>query len=158
MWLKTIVIGLVLGGVSSCTTNSERRSEGAQGALQEYVSVSFQAKSLADRDRLLSLLTGEAKTRFAAWSPDQFTQAFINTRREFIKLLILEEKRASENEANITYEVSYVDYGRADGNQGAQVTNKKLCHLIKEQGKWLIVEMRNIKELVEYRNEMTFPY
>lgn len=158
MWLRTLVMFLVVGVFNACTLNSHRSDESAQAALNEYISLSFQIKESSDRDRLLSYLTGQAKTRLAAWSPDQFSQAFLQNKREFLKLLILEDKKVSSTEENITYELTYIDYGRTDGGQGAQVTNKKLCHLIQNQGKWMITEMRNIKELVEYRNEMTFPF
>lgn len=158
MWLRILVLSLVVGVFGACTSNSNRTDESAQAVLKEYISLSFQMKEASDRDRLLTYLTGQAKTRLAAWSPDQFNQAFLQNKREFLKLLILEDKKISATEENVTYELTYIDYGRADGGQGAQVTNKKLCHLIQSQGKWLITEMRNIKELVEYRNEMTFPF
>lgn len=142
----------------SCSIKKNQPVEGAQGALQEYISESFHIKNVGDRDRLLNLLTGMSKTRLAAWSPEQFMQAFFENKREFVKLLILEKKKLSSTEENITYELTYIDYGRVQGGQGVQVTNKKLCHVVNQQGKWLISEMHNIKELVEYKNEMTFPY
>jgi len=142
----------------SCSLKKNQPSEGSQGVLQEYISESFHIKNVADRDRLLNLLTGLSKTRLAAWSTEQFMQAFVENKREFVKLVILEKKKLSSTEENITYELIYLDYGRSQRKQGIQVTNKKLCHVVNQQGKWLISEMHNIKELVEYRNEMTFPY
>ena len=55
---------------------------------------------------------------------------------------------------NITYELAYVDQSRGSG---AKITNKKLCQMKLESGKWVINDVHNIKELVEYQNEMSLP-
>lgn len=161
----TIALALTLVnfifGMAGCTPQASRQGDPVQNALKDYISRSFQIKGLADRDSILSFLAGEAKTRLAAWSDEQFLQAFVDNKREFVKLLIVEDKKISPTEETITYELTYTDYGRDKSQKsggGAQVTSKKLCHFVNQDGKWLINEMRNIKEMVEYRNEMTFPY
>lgn len=52
---------------------------------------------------MLNLLTGEAKTRLASWSEDQFRQAFIESKRQFLKLLFRETKAISSTEVMVTY-------------------------------------------------------
>jgi hypothetical protein len=134
-------------------------SQDPRKSLTDYISQSFSIKTRDDRSRLLVFLTGDAKSRLAGWSEDQFREAFLESKREFLKLSFKEVKNVSSAEVQITYELSYIDPGRnRDGKKHeAKVTNKKLCQLVLDQGKWLISDVRNIKELVEYKDEMSLP-
>jgi hypothetical protein len=122
--------------------------------LADYISKSFAVRSPEDRSQLLAYLTGESKNRLSAWSDEQFRQAFVDSKRQFLKLLVREMKPVSPKEMSITYELMYNDQGRG---HNAKVTNKKLCTMVLQDGKWLISDVRNIKELVEYQNEMSLP-
>ncbi len=139
--------------LASCD-NGAKESNDPKMRLNEYISKSFGAKSLEDKNDLMSYLTGEAKSRLSAWSEDQFRQAFIDSKRQFLKLAYTEVKKISPDETDITYEISYMD--KAKGNN-VKVTNKKMSQLILEDGKWMIRDVHNIKELIEYQNEMSLP-
>ena len=102
----------------------------------------------------MTYLTGEAKARLSAWSEDQFRQAFIDSKRQFLKLAFKEAKKINPDEMDITYEISYLDKARGSN---VRVTNKKMGQLVYEQGKWMIKDVHNIKELIEYQNEMSLP-
>jgi hypothetical protein len=150
MSFKTLSL-LVFFTLSACTKNHPGDANPKQ-RLTDYVQVSFNVKDPADKTKLVSFLTGGAKNRLAAWSDEQFRQAFIDTKREFIKLAIREMKSVSNTETNITYELSYIDQGRG---ADARVTNKRMCELVLENGTWYIKEVHNIKELIEYKNELS---
>lgn len=122
--------------------------------LSDYISRSFAVKSVADRKELLDYLTGKSKLRLSAWSDDQFREAFLESKREFIKLSFKELKKVSDDRVDITYELTYLDQGKG---HDAKVTNKKLAEMIREQGQWVVGDVRNIKELVEYRDELSLP-
>ena len=139
--------------LAACTHGEDLKG-GPVDTLKGYINKSLDVKSAEDRKILTGYLTGEAKTRFASWSDEQFRQAFIESKRQYIKLLIKEVKNSSPTEANITYEFTYLDQSRGEN---AKVTNKKLCTVVQAQGKWLISDVRNIKELVEFQREMTLP-
>ncbi len=147
-----LVAGALLT-LSACTSGREGR-EDPKRLLTDYISRSFAVRTVEDRRELLDFLTGDAKARLAAWSDEQFKQAFVETRKQFIKLRIQEVKNTSASEASITYELTFLDQTKG---QDARVTNKKLAQLRQDQGRWFIAEVRNIKELVEYRNEMSLP-
>jgi hypothetical protein len=83
---------LVFSACSQFSQNSQEASE-PKRRLSDYISKSFAVSSEADRAQLLTYLTGDAKTRLAAWSDEQFRQAFIDSKRQFQKLLIREVKR-----------------------------------------------------------------
>ena len=150
MSFKTIAVVIALVFVG-CSKNQQSESTAKQ-RLADYVSVSFNVKDTSDRTKLISYLTGGAKNRLAAWSDEQFRQAFMESKREFVKLAIREVKTVSDKETNITYELSYLDQGRG---ADARVTTKRMCELILENGSWFIKEVHNIKELIQYKNEMS---
>lgn len=147
------IIAILLVFAAACDSGSRDASD-PKGRLNEYISKSFGTKSLEDKKELLSYLTGEAKVRLESWSEDQFRQAFIDSRRQFLKLAFKEVKKVSPEETDITYEISYLD--KARGNN-VKVTNKKMSQMMLEQGRWMVRDVHNIKELIEYQNEMSLP-
>jgi hypothetical protein len=152
--LRAILL-LVLSGVfaASCT-KGPGVADDPKNRLSDYINRSFNARTDADRQAMLDFLTGDAKSRLAAWSPDQFKEAFIDSKRQFLKLAFRETKSVSENEISITYELSYLDQKKG---RDAKVTNKKLAQLLRQNGKWYVGDVHNIKELIEYQNEIALP-
>jgi hypothetical protein len=148
---RWVASGLLVLLASACTLDGGR-SEDPKRRLTEYISRSFVVKAPGDRASLMPYLTGESKRRLVAWSDEQFRQAFIDTKRVFVKLAMREVKTVSSTEISITYELTYLDQSKG---HDAKVTNRKLAHMVLEQGRWMIGEVRNIKELVEYRDGMT---
>jgi hypothetical protein len=122
--------------------------------LNEYISHSFAIKSPEDRGKLLGYLGGEARTRLTAWSDEQFRSAFIEHKKEFIKLAFREVKPVSDSRVSITYELTYLDQTKG---KDAKVTQKKMAEMSKDAGRWLITDVRSIKELIEYREELSLP-
>jgi len=146
---------LLVSMLSACTNRPSTEGD-PKRRLNDYISRTFNLKGIEDRAVLMTYLTGSAKSRLAVWSDDQFRQAFLETKREFVKLVFNETKKSSATETNITYELTYIDKSKGSG---AKITNKKLCTLVQEQGAWFIKDVRNIKELVEYSEgmEMSLP-
>lgn len=141
----------------SCTPTTSKNDDPVR-VLTDYINKSFSAHSREDKQVMGSYLTGDVKNRLMAWSDEQFDQAFIQSKRKFLKLLIRENKKVSDNEVSITYELSYFDPGKGTD---AKVTNRKLAVLVREpagaSGAWLIREVKSIKELIEYQNEIALP-
>jgi hypothetical protein len=154
--LRSAVVSVcaLLAVFSGSCTRDRDISQDPKRRLTEYISKSFAVSGVGDKKMLESYLTGDARARLAAWSDEQFEAAFIRAKRQFVKLVVRETKKVANEEVNITYELTYLDQGKG---LDVRVTNKKLCTMVLEQGKWLIREVRNVKELIEYRNEMTIP-
>ena len=143
----------LLCALSAC--NSREASENSpRQRLADYISVSFAAKGASDKDKLLAYLSGNAKTRLSAWSPEQFQSAFLDSKRQFVKLTIRDQKKINDNETNVTYELSYIDQGR--GND-ARVTHKRLAEMVRENGQWYIRDVQNLRELIEYKDALSLP-
>lgn len=149
--LTTVSIALIF---SACTKKSGDGNDPKQ-RLTDYISTSFSIRETSDREKLTKYLTGGAKNRLISWSDEQFRHAFVDTKREFLKLAIREVKPVSSTRTDLTYELTYVDQGKGPD---ARVTTKRMCEMSLENGKWLIREVKNIKELIEYKNETTIIY
>ncbi len=143
----------VLLSIGSCQ-RSDQLGEDPKSRLQDYISKSFSVRGMEDRAVLAGYLTGEAKKRLYAWSEDQFREAFIDSKRNFVKMVIHEIKSITPDEKQITYEITYIDQGRG---HDAKVTSKKMCQMNQEKSRWYISNVKNVKELVEYKNELSLP-
>jgi hypothetical protein len=157
-WKKisvVLVMGVFLGlGAGLGCNRGPSSSDDPKAFLQEYISQSFTVSTLKDREVLAHYLTGPAKNRLVAWSDEQFMDAFIQSKRQFVRLIFTEVKTVSPKEVAITYELTFLDQGKG---HDAKVTNKKLAQLVREQDRWFIAEVRNVKELIEYKNELSLP-
>jgi hypothetical protein len=162
-WANLILFAIILVTVASC---SRRQGDDAdpRKRIMDYISQSFAVRDITDRDILLEHLTGDAKYRLAAWSDDQFRAVFMESKRRFVNVKFHEVKKVSENRYDITYDMIYIDEGKT-GDQPdssardglAKVTQRKLAQIISDRGKWMITDIRSIKELVEYMGEMSLP-
>jgi hypothetical protein len=153
----TRAVAALLVGVSVLSWGCSTRRQGAndpKSRLQDYISQSFAISGPQDREALSRFLVGPAKTRLAAWSDEQFRAAFLENRRQFVKLVFSEVRNLSPKEVNITYELTYLDQSKG---YDAKVTHKKMAQLTQDRDQWYIAEVRNMKELIEYKNEMALP-
>jgi len=148
--LTAVLLSALLMGCPASRKNSTDPKE----RLKDYIDVSFNIQSVSDRSKLESFLIGETKSRLAAWSDDQFQKAFLETKRQFVKLLFREVRNLSDRDVQVVYELTYIDQNRG---HNAKVTNKKMSRLVMEKNNWFIKEVTNLKELVEYQNEMALP-
>jgi hypothetical protein len=158
---KLISVFLILcsWNMTACNQSSKLDASDPKSVLTDYISKSFSVKGVEDRAELVSYMTGDVKARLAGWSEDQFRNAFVDSKREFIKLSYRDTKNISPSEAQITYELSYFDHGKNKNGQSreSKVTEKKLCQMMLVDRKWLIADVRNIKELIEFKNELSLP-
>ena len=150
-----IAFGFVLlsfTGLSACTPDAVETTPGK--VLETYIQISFHAQSLEDKKHMEELLTGDTKNRLVSWSDEQFSKAFLETRKRFKGLKILESKKVSDKEFALTYELSYQD-GPED--KAAEVTQRKLSTIVQEDGNWRIKEVRSIRESIEYLKALSLP-
>lgn len=154
-WLKGSAAVLLVMMAAACSRGGGSGADPKE-VLADYIALTFSAQAPSDRTKLSQSLTGEAKSRLDAWSDAQFHLAFIEKKRKFIKLAYLEVKARGERETSITYELTYRDAQKASD---VRVTQRKLARLTREgaQQPWKIAEVRNIRELIEFENEMSLP-
>jgi len=150
------LLGVIL--IAACTNPVPRVGEPKQ-RLIEYIGRTFAVRSESDRETLLRYLTGDVKVRLQGWGKDQFRDAFIEKKRDLLKMTIREMKQISDHEVEIIYELKYNEWGSkvAGHVNRATVTNKKLCQMVLVQGQWMISDVRSIKELLEFNDELAIP-
>jgi hypothetical protein len=149
---RGLVVLAVLAALSGCTKTAGELSPAK--VLENYIKISFSLSGVQDRKRMEDLLTGDTLGRLTSWSDDQFAKAFLESPKRFQGLKILENRKVSEQEVALTYELSFEE-GPKDNL--AQITQKKLCSVIKVDGAWKIKEVRSIRESIEYLKEFTLP-
>jgi hypothetical protein len=145
--------------LAAACTAKQSTTDDPKGRLNAYISQTFAVKGPQDRLQLAGYLTGQAKVRMENWSDEQFRVAFLDSKRQFVKLAFKELKSVSDSEVGITYELTYQNkYTDPQGkSHDAKITNRKFAQMIRQNGQWFISEVRNIKELVEYKDEMSLP-
>ncbi len=122
--------------------------------LGEYIRISFNASSVGDKKKMEELLTGDSKSRLNSWSDEQFAKAFLESKRKFTGLKILESNRVGDAEVALTYELSFEE---GEKEKSTRITQRKLCTIVKEQDVWRIKSVRGIRESIEYLEELTLP-
>ncbi len=155
----SFLVMLQMAVLSASCTPQPKGADDPKGRLNDYISHSFAVKSVDDRKALASFLTGDARARIEGWSDEQFRQAFIDSKRQFIKLAFKESKNVSPDEVSITYEITFdTRYNDPQGKPtDARITNRKLAQMVRKEGKWYVTDVKNIRELVEYKNELSLP-
>lgn len=151
MHFKHLILAVAL--LTSACSNRIGENTPAK-VLENYIQISFSARSVDDKKKLQELLTGDTLNRLAAWSDEQFEKAFIETKKKFEGLRVLDNKKVSDNEVVLTYELAYKE-GPAE--KTAQITQRKLCTVVLESGNWKIKEVRSIRESIEYLSELSLP-
>ncbi len=160
--MRMILVGFLLAG-TACSAIHQKDADPRQ-RVTDYISKTFAVREESDRQGLLDQLTGDARYRLAAWSDEQFRAAFIESRRTFVRLQFQEVKQVSEERYDVTYDLTYMDGGRpsqaaesSPKEHIAKVTQRKICLVSRDHGKWLINDVKSVKELVEYQGEMSLP-
>lgn len=146
------VLATLLLSLPACQKSANVDSP--EGVLKAYIEKSFNIRSVEDRKELEVFLAGNAKQRLAAWSDDQFRQAFIDSQRKFRKLVFHDTKTIGNSQVSITYEVAFQDLSQ---KKEVLITSLKVATFEKVSGSWRIQDVKNIKETLEYANEMSLP-
>lgn len=149
---SAVAIGIALLMISGCSKKTGDQSP--IKVLEEYIEISFNAKTETDKQKMESLLTGDTQQRLKSWSDAQFLKAFVETRRKFLSIKILENKAVSAAESALTYELTFKE---GEGDQEAKVSQRKMAMIVKESEHWKIKEVRSIRESIEYLKELSLP-
>lgn len=94
------------------------------------------------KDQLLTRVTGNLKEQFESISDDKFASQTALEGKKKRKIKILSEN-CDEKSCSITYIIRYETYKNEEKVFVTEV--KKIAELIKENGRWLISDITNIK-------------
>lgn len=158
MWIKGVYLIFIMTLIS-CTNKMASQPNSPQHTLSEYVSRSFGVTAQIDKNKLLELTTGEVKKAIESLSDAQFRSNFLESKREFKSLKIKDERKVSDSEYSITYEISFSKSSPGIDTKEVAIdliTNKKNAIFVKAGDHWLISEVKNLKTYIEHQNEMSF--
>lgn len=151
MWIRFSLLLFI--GIAACSTRNETFDQPKQ-VLTEYIQRSFNVTQSTDKAKLLELLTGDAKNRLSMWSDEQFIESWVNSKRKFSKLKIHDQKNLSAQRVLITYELEFEDMSKG---RHMKFTQLKSAILTQAENNWKINEVRSVKELIEYKDELSLP-
>ncbi len=141
-----------LAGFVACTPGSDEKTP--VKVLENYVEASFHATGPSDKKKMESLLTGDTKLRLEAWSEEEFRKQFVEKRKTFKELKVLENRAVSPTEVILVYELAYLEGPK---EKEVRITQRKLGTLVRVGDEWKIKEVRNIRESIEYLEELSLP-
>jgi hypothetical protein len=139
-------------GFTACTSNTGDQTP--VKTLENYVQTSFNVKGVEDKAKMVDMLIGDTKQRLQVWSDEQFLKAFVETKKKFGALKILENRKVNDQEVALTYELSFRE---GEKEKEAKITQRKLCMLVLVDGSWKIKEVRSQRESIEYLSELSLP-
>ena len=150
------ITGAMLLAVAAVGTGCTEKNKDATPikVLESYIETSFNVKGLEDKAKMSELLTGDTKRRLDSWSDEQFLRAFVETKRKYESLKILENKKVSDQETALTYELTFQE---GEGDKKAKISQRKLCVVVQTDSAWRIKEVRSIRESIEYLKEFSLP-
>ena len=156
---RNIFVFLLLAALMSGCTKSSQKLDAPEKVLSEYVARSFAMKSLDDRDKLAQLSTGQVKGELQKLDTATLQRYFVNSKKTFVSLKIRDERKLSPDRVSITYELTYMNDIPKTSNfpeSRDKVTNRKHAIFVRENGGWLISEVRNEKTYIEHQNALSF--
>lgn len=154
MFRKTILVmvGAIALFAAGCTRSGIDK-DSPEKTLSDYIGRSFTLTNFDEKEKLQELTTGEVKDTLDKLDADSFKRHFVDSKRKFVSLKIKDERKLDDDRYSITYELTYTS---KSGESDDKVTNKKHAVFARQDGKWLISEVRNIKTYIEHQNELSF--
>lgn len=121
-------------------------------ALERYVKIAFDAKSVDAKASLLALSDGEAKVWLESMTPEVFKKQFVDNNMQLISMKTRDKREEKDGDVSLVYELEFRD-GKAPN--AAAYSNKKIAFLKKgEQGDWKITATKNIKTFIERKEAL----
>ena len=148
----------------SCT-KSTPRAESTEAALEAYVKLAFNAKSVEDKKRLLDMSIGEANEWLSSLSDEGFRKQFVENHMVLGSMKTRDKSQDQNGDVSVVYELSFKD-GRGPEPLGAkepggamtaspaEYSVKKIAYLTREKDTWKIKATKNIKSLVERKDAL----
>jgi hypothetical protein len=138
--------------LAACLSSNDLNTP--RSALEGYVKESFNIRSFSQKANLESFLTGDTKDRLSAWTEDQFMTVFVDSKRKFVSMKMIETNKISEDQYALTYEIVYTEGG---AKKEARITQKKMAMINKVGNDWKISQVHSQREAIEYLSELSLP-
>lgn len=153
-WLKFFMAAspmIAILAMQSCTKPASQPTT-PEGALEAYVRTAFSAKTDEARQTLLNLSTGDAKSWLETMTPETFKKQFVENSMVLQDFKSKDLRQETSGDVSLVYEIAFRD-GKTPN--AAAYTNKKIAYLTRdEKGEWKIKATKNIKSVVERKDDL----
>ena len=140
--LKVFLISSFL--IFSCS----KRGLTPSGALQDYIDYRF--SSGQSKDKTLSLVTGPLFVLVNEKTDEElerFNNATVGHKKRDFKILLEKCESNGIEECHLTYLISYDVLEK--GKKSYSIEVKKMAAIQKDQGKWKVADVKNIKTYID---------
>jgi hypothetical protein len=146
MFKNVIYVFLVLIFSFSCT-----KKHSPEGFLKEFIS--YRAKNGSNKQKVLSMLTGEAKKEVESLNEEELEKYLNLPKIKNHKVKILSKNCESETSCFLTYVIKYAQLGKNKANFKLEV--KKIAEVIQIDGKWKVGSLSNVKTYIDSQKELS---
>ncbi len=156
-FLSVFSVCLSLGFLSSitgCTCSDDDRIA-PEKAVETYLDIALNMRSIEEKEDLLELTTGALKAAIASANDEVIRQAYIDKKYSFQSYSVIERRDRTPREVEITFQLIYQDLGTKENPRKpdgvAVTTTENTLVLIKEKHQWLI------REVLGHKTSLDFP-
>lgn len=140
--------------ISGCTCSDDDRIA-PEMAVESYLDIALNMRSIEEKEDLLDLTTGALKAAIASANDEVIRQAYIDKKYSFQSYAVMERRDRTPREVEITFQLIYQDLGSKEQPRKAEevaiTTTENTLVLIKEKDQWLI------REVLGHKTSLDFP-
>ena len=142
--------------LASCSKmcGTSRSDMSPEQVVEAYLDTSLNMNDIKEKQRLLSLTTGNLQNALASASNEIIEQAFINKHYQLERYSVVERRDRTPRETEITFELVYRNLGEKRStptDESPKITTENTVSVIKEKGLW------RIRDVLGKKTEIDFP-
>jgi hypothetical protein len=107
-WLRGVAGFVAVLALVGCTKGGPK-PDTPEGALHSYVVTAFEARSVADKQKLIELSTGEAKAYLEQMGEADFKRQFLDSKLQFVSMKARDLREQTGGDVSLVYDLNYKD-------------------------------------------------
>ncbi len=152
---RWIVLALIITGCTRFCGLSHSDMNPEQ-VVEAYLNIALNMASVSERSALMEFTTGNLKNAIAQASDETIKAAYIDRKYKIESYSVVERRDRTPRETEITFRLSYKDFGATEPKPGAettapQVITENTVSVVRENKLWLI------KDVMGNRTSVDFP-
>lgn len=148
--LLSLIAMLVLAGCQQMCSG-DRMAMTPEQVVETYLSESLNMTTLADKETLLALTTGNLNAAIREASDEYLKKAFIDRKYDVKNFTIMERRDRTPRETEITFTLSFQNPKKGLAAKALPTTStENTVALIKEKGAWWIRDVVGKKTTIDF--------
>jgi hypothetical protein len=153
-WLTSSVF-LACLTVAGCTSMCEKTHYDMtpEEVVETYLNISLNMQTVAEKERLLPLATGNLKASLEAADDETIKKAFVDINYDLLAFSIVESRPRTPREVEITFELQYKNFGSDPVGTDKPVpttTIENTLSVIKDKRLWKIQDIIGAKTSFDF--------